>query len=150
MQNTAYELRISDWSSYLCSSDLGNFRRVGKSLPGLFRLLRRDFAVEYQHAIAQYIGVSRFQFPVHILGGGEVEEHIASSAVSVLRPDTKGFGEIIVGRESHEKNSCVGAVHFTLHDAPFGVGAVGFLDRNSVVSGKSVSVRVGLGGRSSI
>src|SRR3546814_7929980 len=48
---------------------------------GLFRLLRRDFAVEYQHAIAQYIGVSRFQFPVHILGGGEVEEHIASSAV---------------------------------------------------------------------
>src|SRR3546814_6773908 len=94
---------------------------------GLFRLLRRYFAVEYQHAIAQYIGVSRFQFPVHILGGGEVEEHIASSAVSVLRPDTKGFGEIIVGRESHEKNSCVGAVHFTLHDAPFGVGAVGVL-----------------------
>src|SRR3546814_20739028 len=100
MQNTAYELRISDWSSYLCSSDLGNFRRVGKSLPGLFRLLRRDFAVEYQHAIAQYIGVSRFQFPVHILGGGEVEEHIASSAVSVLRPDTRS-------EERRVGNECV-------------------------------------------
>src|SRR3546814_11825011 len=24
MQNTAYEMRISDWSSYVCSSDLAN------------------------------------------------------------------------------------------------------------------------------
>src|SRR3546814_8193994 len=31
-QKTAYEMRISDWSSDVCSSDLG-FRRPGRSLP---------------------------------------------------------------------------------------------------------------------
>src|SRR3546814_5856471 len=33
-QKTAYELRISDWSSDVCSSDLAN---VGEAEPGAFR-----------------------------------------------------------------------------------------------------------------
>src|SRR3546814_13274270 len=32
-QKTAYEMRISDWSSDVCSSDLGRDRRAGRPLP---------------------------------------------------------------------------------------------------------------------
>src|SRR3546814_9989274 len=32
-QKTAYEMRISDWSSDVCSSDLGRTRRVSRTAP---------------------------------------------------------------------------------------------------------------------
>src|SRR3546814_6927678 len=33
-QNTSYEIRISDWSSYVCSSDLGTWRAAPGARPG--------------------------------------------------------------------------------------------------------------------
>src|SRR3546814_16583803 len=40
-QKTAYELRISDWISYVCSSDLV----WAATALGLFRIVRRDIAI---------------------------------------------------------------------------------------------------------
>src|SRR3546814_5045205 len=36
-QKTAYEMRISDWSSDVCSSDLGRFRDEQRILPHVHR-----------------------------------------------------------------------------------------------------------------
>src|SRR3546814_10019970 len=47
-QKTAYEMRISDWSSDVCSSDLARFRkarrRLGEMLVRLNRALERTIA----------------------------------------------------------------------------------------------------------
>src|SRR3546814_7554289 len=34
-QKTAYEMRISDWSSDVCSSDLGDVHDIGKNIVGV-------------------------------------------------------------------------------------------------------------------
>src|SRR3546814_8386772 len=68
-QKTAYEMRISDWSSDVCSSDLGleppllgqrrlwpMFIRIGKHLPDFFcRLTERPACFHHDklHAIAR-------------------------------------------------------------------------------------------------
>src|SRR3546814_5801705 len=85
-QKTAYELRISDWSSDVCSSDLK------------LRHARRQAVVERRAAIAVRI----------------VQDHTKT-----------GVPEAVLKREFPA-------------------------DRKSVVSGKSVSVRVELGGRRTI
>src|SRR3546814_19691488 len=91
-QKTAYEMRISDWSSDVCSSDLtdarGAAQRFSRRQPGLFR--RRDRA----------------------------------------RQQPRRTGE--------ERRA---------GDRPHRAGRRARTDRKSVVSGKSVSVRVDLGGR---
>src|SRR3546814_17257507 len=93
-QKTAYEMRISDWSSDVCSSDL---------------------ARGHGHLVAQL--------------------HQSSSNAGMDRRRTRGCAN---GRPTI---------------APRGLGAdvaslfAGSGDRTSVVSGKSVSVRVDLGGR---
>src|SRR3546814_3046715 len=43
-QKTAYEMRISDWSSDVCSSDLGRRRPVGGGLPAVPARLWSDGA----------------------------------------------------------------------------------------------------------
>src|SRR3546814_4796431 len=51
-QKTAYELRISDWSSDVCSSDLQ--RQQGRQLPGQRRHLQHGADGELQrHRLAQ-------------------------------------------------------------------------------------------------
>src|SRR3546814_15519833 len=87
-QKTAYEMRISDWSSDVCSSDLIAVRG------DLLRLLR-------QHAVQR---ARQFE-------AAEIEG--------------------------------LAAAHVDLA----GDSALDHVDRKSVVSGKSVSVRVDLGGR---
>src|SRR3546814_2106087 len=88
-QKTAYEMRISDWSSDVCSSDLGLDRHVAQ---GHARLRRQAFD-----------------------GLPDVFDRIAPRALRAQ------------------------AMHHINHQV---------LDRKSVVSGQSVSVRVDLGGRS--
>src|SRR3546814_4267979 len=53
-QKTAYEMRISDWSSDVCSSDLeaGAARLVGQVGAGLLELLEDQLAVLRRHAAA--------------------------------------------------------------------------------------------------
>src|SRR3546814_5863185 len=92
-QKTAYEMRISDWSSYVCSSDLVRPRR--------------------DHCDAQLVELNgaRHQHRTHHrLAHGDFRPH-----PGLLQP---------AGRDAYDR-----------------------ADRESVVSGKSVSVRVDLGGR---
>src|SRR3546814_10889175 len=60
-QKSAYEMRISDWSSDVCSSDLGaadaDGRRLGLELDldpavALFRRLRLDHGIRFPEAAA--------------------------------------------------------------------------------------------------
>src|SRR3546814_12897240 len=114
-QKTAYEMRISDWSSDVCSSDL---RRVARALG---------------HGDRQRVMPQRLAYPARPLPGnrrqGEVEAVVrqlrASNGICPAGQD--GMGLRLFGPLQGEH--------------------VGELDRKSVVSGKSVSVRVDLGGR---
>src|SRR3546814_17977067 len=99
-QKTAYELRISDWSSDVCSSDL----HAGQQLPAVPQLHGND-AHRLRRVAAR--AVERHDLPAPV--GGQ--------------PGWPG-AQIAADRPS---------------------GRVG--DRKSVVEGKSVCVRVDLGGR---
>src|SRR3546814_17982843 len=96
-QKTAYEMRISDWSSDVCSSDLDRRRLPGR---GAYRGVR----AEGHRQGARGGSVSRRRRLGRVRGRGSA------------RKEARG----------------------------------GSTDRKSVVSGKSVSVRVDLGGRRSI
>src|SRR3546814_10880792 len=102
-QKTAYEMRISDWSSDVCSSDLAKtgLRRTGDRL-GLAALFGFD--------------------------AGE---------------SARGIDE-----GQHRQAELVGQLHQADRLAiAFGLGHPEIVDRTRVVSGKSGSVRVDLGGR---
>src|SRR3546814_15508096 len=102
-QKTAYEMRISDWSSDVCSSDLDAQRRRCSDETG-------DEAGGKRSRNADRAGPARARTPIH------------------ARRPIQRHGE------PRRLRRCV-----------FRSG-----DRKSVVSGKSVSVRVDLGGRRSI
>src|SRR3546814_20560139 len=105
-QKRAYEMRISDWSSDVCSSDLTPppFAEIARLMA--FFLPRGDQRVERASGVAEHREVD---------GDDLVDRAAVDVDVDLLR----------VRREGIE-------------------------DRSSVVSGTSVSVRVDLGGRSSI
>src|SRR3546814_12634461 len=104
-QKTAYEMRISDWSSDVCSSDL-------LAQPDLGALAQRDVGED------RHIAAGLQPAPVEIQPGAVGQTHLLL-AVSLGRG-------IDIGVDP-------------------GLGLLG--DRKSVVEGKSVSVRVDLGGR---
>src|SRR3546814_7186781 len=100
-QKTAYEMRISDWSSDVCSSDLKNgfiadsskTYLVGAVAPAARRLVRVA-----QEAMWKGIGQVR---PGAHLGdiGFAIERHAKRNGYSVVR-DYCGHG---IGREMHEE-----------------------------------------------
>src|SRR3546814_8718162 len=94
-QKTAYEMRISDWSSDVCSSDL-----------------RRG----------DYLGATVQVIP-----------HVTDTIKEFVQADLDGEDFVLCE---------IGGTVGDIESLP--------LDRKSVVSGKSVSVRVDLGGRSII
>src|SRR3546814_14860003 len=100
---TAYEMRISDWSSDVCSSDL--VLRAESTKPVRDEILRRP--VGFSHQI-----------------NGALEPHVVWLTETVTEDLTRVTGD--------------------LHRL---VGVIVQHDRKSVVEGKSVSVRVELGGR---
>src|SRR3546814_10233131 len=53
-QKTAYEMRISDWSSDVCSSDLGVISGPGADIP--FRIYRADMASSSTPAVIFFHG----------------------------------------------------------------------------------------------
>src|SRR3546814_9023868 len=84
-QKTAYEMRISDWSSDVCSSDLGDLTldlaRRSATLAGKFiSLSRREFAV--LRLLAEHPGhiLSRAQIEDRLYGW---QEEVGSNAVEV-------------------------------------------------------------------
>src|SRR3546814_3465740 len=106
-QNTAYEMRISDWSSDVCSSDLRR-RACPTSAP------RRD------RSVRSFRGVERRDRSVRSFRSGRsVRSGPASAVAGHAGWWPEGPGEV-VGLRLPE-------------------------DRKSVVSGKSVAVRVDLG-----
>src|SRR3546814_10229670 len=63
-QKTAYEMRISDWSSDVCSSDLGSAGAAG-------------FAAERKHALDQPVDISA--------AGAEIDDAHAQAVAAVER-----------------------------------------------------------------
>src|SRR3546814_16387006 len=134
-QKTAYEMRMSDWSSDVCSSDLGP---VAAAACGARDGKARGVAVGPRHA-------DRAQHRVEQLAGGAREEGAALLIVH--------FGP---GGEQHQRRTRFAHRQHTAR-VPLAAGHVGAgcqpvlkfvpVARKSVVSGKSVSVRVDSGGR---
>src|SRR3546814_20523522 len=104
-QKTAYEMRISDWSSDVCSSDLARARRVRDRLAG--RRARRG----------RTLGAG---------GRGRVDPRQSRPPDSPDHASRASYPRRAGGR-------CAVVARYRA-------------DRKSVVSGKSVSVRVDLGG----
>src|SRR3546814_17370143 len=119
-QKTAYELRISDWSSDVCSSDL----RVD---------IHQRF--EYQHlAVDPAIGNGAGG-----IGGAErTDQHLA------LRMDRRAAGIAELIPAAHVRSRQLMAMIGFDRQRP---GLVDAQARKSVVEGKGVVVRVTLGGR---
>src|SRR3546814_2560823 len=106
-QKTAYEMRISDWSSDVCSSDL---------------VISASAAIRATRALAKYDKVQR-------------ESETPTMA-------TSSDGACRCSRPARAARNDLGSLSELADlDTP------GLRDRKSVVSGKSVSVSVDLGGR---
>src|SRR3546814_12275180 len=109
-QKTAYEMRISDWSSDVCSSDLPE--HLHRNALGQ-RVM--DAAIDRAHIIIG-LQVHRNRGGDHLLPPRRIVRHHQAP-----RPDDLPEALIVLLQEGG--------------------------DRKSVVEGKSVSVRVDLGGR---
>src|SRR3546814_20103935 len=123
-QKTAYEMRISDWSSDVCSSDLGDLDCL------LDALLERHRVGAGGH-VAQAVAHHR---PGQDGGGGGA---VTGDVVGLLRDLLDELrADLLVGVLELE---LLGAGHDIVGDRG--------RDRKNVWSGKSGSVRVDMGGR---
>src|SRR3546814_6618409 len=85
-QKTAYEMRISDWSSEVCSSDL-TFRKVAPEVhrPGLFRRHEHGFRIVLLlGTVLRILPCARPAVPVHAVHDvlSKVQATAAAGAVS--------------------------------------------------------------------
>src|SRR3546814_16133494 len=142
-QKTAYEMRISDWSSDVCSSDLGRrTRHLAFLRPVLLLDAHRD--ARAQRRESRYVGgrartarAARLRFPD---GRGRGDELARLSGGIEYRDLRRRPGRARGGdgrgdpglRDDHSCRPDRGAARS---------------DRKRVVKGKSVSVSVDLGGR---
>src|SRR3546814_12903172 len=112
-------MRISDWSSDVCSSDLAQ-RRLGDQ----FRFAGEDLVAV---ALGRQLRELLVEFQIVSDDGGNRRRH---GLVDVARIERRA--QLLLGFPAAQEG-----------DAP----RAAVTDRKSVVSGKSVSVRVDLGGR---
>src|SRR3546814_2673455 len=89
-QKTAYEMRISDWSSDVCSSDLG--RQNQGIVTGYPALLVIDKKHRSQHLPSRYFGlrprsavVIRIQNMAAVTDGRSEERRVGKEGVSTCR-----------------------------------------------------------------
>src|SRR3546814_3691260 len=88
-QKTAYEMRISDWSSDVCSSDLG-----GDALDVLLRHARRRLVEQQQ------LGLQR-------QGGGDLQGPLAAvRQLAGRRLGKGGEADLEIGRASCRERVC--------------------------------------------
>src|SRR3546814_16426284 len=114
-------MRISDWSSDVCSSDLGNY------IPNVRRNTGKVGDTVVLLALMDVLAVP------NVCGSGDVS-------------NTSNFWFHPVGIEAREATDETRRIVATLREKHTGY----VTDRKSVVSGKSVSVRVDRGGRSQL
>src|SRR3546814_15481899 len=119
-QKTAYEMRISDWSSDVCSSDLMS-------------------RVEADRVIVDRMNNDRAS-PGDLRGGRTAAERIGKQIGAKAEPLEVGSD----GQPSDQQQRHL--VRHALSQLCVGQRRALLQDRKSVVSGKSVSVRVDLGG----
>src|SRR3546814_11693614 len=139
-QKTAYEMRISDWSSDVCSSDLVaaalggiHHRRFEIALDGIGQFDRRGRTDNL------WVGVTPHA-PLKVLHN-KVDQALARVGIG---PDKRPFlPHVTIARFGREFGSLEGFVSRSggVRSPPLEV------DRKSVVWGTSVAVRVDLGGR---
>src|SRR3546814_11748901 len=123
-QKTAYEMRISDWSSDVCSSDL-----LPWGCATIWRTCRLGCASACRWWFAQGGLIALGDLPAMALSGG-----LAFQVTGWVL-----FGLLLLAG--------VWWINlFNFMDGIDGVAGVKAVDRKSVVSGKSVSVCVDLGG----
>src|SRR3546814_17831108 len=127
-QKTAYEMRISDWSSDVCSSDLGTktatahlFRNLGKGYEpiGMLKLRDKDLSSWLWYNKGDALPTAR-----------DITENLRrGTEYSAPADDERWIAGEIIGCQNNADH-----IEFDL-------------DRKNVVEGKSVSGRVELGGR---
>src|SRR3546814_7675240 len=78
-QKTAYEMRISDWSSDVCSSDLKNLRFLRDKKQGVYLAVYTPYRTEFHNLVAVYhnldaataamvhVGIYLFFFVDHVI-----------------------------------------------------------------------------------
>src|SRR3546814_6689066 len=101
-QKTAYEMRISDWSSDVCSSDL---QRIGDDQRQRARALLRD---PDDRAVEQIGGRSRAQGPSLAVGDhlARAVEHVIDLVMGdPMRADRRAGVEHALDRKSTRLNS---------------------------------------------
>src|SRR3546814_2384782 len=77
-QKTAYEMRISDWSLDVCSSDLGNFTGAARHIEDLFVVARLQTADE--QVFPEAVHSSRHGVIHQIISGCHIAEDAADHA----------------------------------------------------------------------
>src|SRR3546814_18545952 len=88
-QKTAYEMRISDWSSDVCSSDLDDHVAAVEQCQGL--ALARQAHADRAMQQVPVEGVHRLaEFEHYVLGDVDQQRHRADAAAA---PDRKSVGE---------------------------------------------------------
>src|SRR3546814_11313603 len=133
-QKTAYEMRISDWSSDVCSSDLRDQHLLGAALQVFAGgLLGGEDAGALQHHVDAQLAprqLRRVALGQHL--------HLLAVDLDVV------LAGLDLARVGPVHGIILQAVRVRLGGAKVVDGDA--LDRKSVVLGKSVSVRVDLGG----
>src|SRR3546814_9149088 len=146
-QKTAYEMRISDWSSDVCSSDLvGLAVLVGDHAHDLvaahFRLEAAADAAIGAGGDHRMLGLADLDDRFFRQRGGRAGLHAGAAGNAFGGEEILGHAGRYLGIEAARLDGQrKGALHFLA--GPHTARA----DRKSVVEGKSVSVRVDLGGR---
>src|SRR3546814_12971245 len=129
-QKTAYEVRISDWSSDVCASDLGGLSRGQEAA-------RADYLASAAAASGARIAVAAQTADTYIaIRGLQSRIAIATEQIETQRK------LVDLVRLQYQKGV---AAELQLRQAE-GAFAQVAADRASVVSGRTVSVRVGLWG----
>src|SRR3546814_8042427 len=103
-QKTAYEMRISDWSSDVCSSDLGLLRSAHAGARGIAALRHEavDHPVKQNAVVKAFAG--QFLDPLD-MAGSKVRPQPDGDVAAVQREDEGVFG---VGH--HSLQNCTGRI----------------------------------------
>src|SRR3546814_1689398 len=91
-QKTAYEMRISDWSSDVCSSDLRDLTRIEFDL--LVELIRRPNRVWSRESLLRTVWGNEWSTDTHLVEVhvGNLRKKLGDHAGQVLIRTVRGIG----------------------------------------------------------